>query len=143
MITTATARDLGDVVALLSAQFAEHDIAVAQLVAAARGLLDVPSRGAIFLATVDDARVGIAVLPFTWTLEHGGPVAWLDELYVTPPMRGRGIGGALLEHALAHARASGFLAVDLEIDADHTRAARLYARAGFTQLARTRWALTL
>jgi ribosomal protein S18 acetylase RimI-like enzyme len=75
-----------------------------------------------------------------WTLERGGRTAWLDELYVIPERRGRGIGTALLRAAIDSAQAAGALAVDLEIDADHQRAAALYRRAGFTPLPRTRWA---
>jgi ribosomal protein S18 acetylase RimI-like enzyme len=143
VIRTASPHDLADVVALLGAQFGEHDIDVDDLSAAALGLLEEPSRGAIFLAEVGGARVGIAVLAHTWTLEHGGPVTWLDELYVVPSLRGAGIGSALLEHAIAAARAAGMRAVDLEVDAAHARAESLYARQGFERLPRARFALTL
>ena len=142
-LTMATADDLADVVALLSAQFDEHGIDAGDVARGARGLIESPERGAIFLATVDGTRVGIAAMPFTWTLEHGGLVAWLDELYVLPSMRDRGIGRALLDHVLAAARAAGCLAIDLEVDTSHARVERLYERRGFTRLPRTRFALRL
>jgi GNAT superfamily N-acetyltransferase len=138
-IETARAADLDDVVALLGAQFREHDIDAGDIGSAALGLIEDASRGAVFLATVDTARVGIAAMPFTWTLEHGGKVAWLDELYVVPAHRGAGLGTLLLDHALAFARAAGCLAVD----ADHERVGALYLRKGFQRLPRTRWALKL
>src|SRR5579872_5729184 len=47
--------------------------------------------------------VGLAYLAYTWTLEHGGQSAWLDELYVVPGERSRGVGTALLRAALDHA----------------------------------------
>ena len=142
-IATAGAADLRDVVALLGAQFAEHDIDVSDLERAALGLLEHPSRGAILLASIGGARVGIAVLAFTWTLEHGGHVAWLDELYVVPAQREHGVGRALLAHAITHARASGCVAIDLEVDAEHARVESLYERHGFERLHRSRWALRL
>jgi GNAT superfamily N-acetyltransferase len=142
-ITTATRADLADCVALLSAQFDEHRIDVADLNRAALGLIDEPSRGAIFLASTRDTRVGIAALSHTWALGHGGTIAWLDELYVIPSMRQNGIGTALLSHALLQARATGCLAVDLEVDSDHARVEGLYERHGFTRLRRSRWALRL
>jgi GNAT superfamily N-acetyltransferase len=74
-------------------------------------------------------------------LEHGGKSAWLDELYVLPEKRGRGIGTALVEEVIARCRASGCAAIDLEVDQEHQDAERLYSRHGFKQLPRARWAL--
>lgn len=87
--------------------------------------------------------MGVAILATTWTVEHGGLVAWLDELYVVPERRGLGIGQSLLSHAVAEAKALGCLAVELEVDEAHARAENLYARNGFGRLPRRRWALPL
>jgi ribosomal protein S18 acetylase RimI-like enzyme len=45
----------------------------------------------------------------------------------------------LVAGVLERARARGMVAVDLEIDADHRRAASLYERSGFHRLERSRW----
>ena len=139
-IEAASAGTLDAVLALLGAQYAEHaiDLPEGALRDATRVLVGEPHRGAIFLAC-DPAPVGVAVLALTWTLEHGGLVAWLDELYVVPAHRGRGVGEALLQRALEHARGAGCRAVELEVDAGHARAEHLYVRAGFAPLPRTRW----
>jgi GNAT superfamily N-acetyltransferase len=91
----------------------------------------------------DPDPIGIAVLAYTWTLEHGGRVAWLDELFVDAAHRGRGVGLAMLRRALEVAAAAGCRAVDLEVDADHERAEHLYEREGFRLLSRHRWAKSL
>jgi GNAT superfamily N-acetyltransferase len=83
-----------------------------------------------------DAGADVA---FTWTLEHCGKSAWLDELYVVPEYRGKGIGAALLRAALEAAQRSGCAAVDLEVDEAHARAENLYVQAGFRPLGRSRW----
>jgi len=83
-----------------------------------------------------DAGADVA---FTWTLEHGGKSAWLDELYVVPEYRGKGIGAALLRAALEAAQRSGCAAVDLEVDEARARAENLYVQAGFRPLGRSRW----
>ena len=127
--------------ALLVAQLREHEIATpaAAIAAALDGLLAHPERGAVLVATLDGRVVGIAALSATWTIEHGGPAMWLEELYVEPSSRGRGIGRALLSAAADTARARGARTLDLEVEASHTRAANLYAREGFRRLERTRW----
>lgn len=129
------------VVELLAAQMKEHQIPLerSMIEQAVDGLVARPELGGILVADEEDEVVGVAYVSFTWTLEHGGRVCWLEELYVAPLFRGRGLGTRLLEGALAHARAEGALAMDLEVEAGHERAARLYSRQGFRSLARTRW----
>jgi GNAT superfamily N-acetyltransferase len=136
--------DSSSVVALLAEQFREHgiDLGPEALSAAVLGLVSDATRGAILLA-YDPEPLGVAVLAFTWTLEHGGLVAWLDELFVVAEQRGRGIGRALLRRALEVAKDRGCRAIDLEVDADHARAQHLYEREGFASLARRRWARRL
>jgi GNAT superfamily N-acetyltransferase len=126
---------------LLAAQFEEHAIRVddATLRQGIRGPLADPRLGALLLARAGGRAVGLAYLAYTWTLEHGGKAAWLEELYVVPDRRSRGVGTALLRAALDQARAAGCKAVDLEVEADHARAAHLYAREGFVAHSRARW----
>jgi GNAT superfamily N-acetyltransferase len=144
-ITAAGRRDRAEVIALLAAQLAEHAIELApdRLASAVDGVLADPARGVLFVARAEGTAVGVAYLSFTWTLEHGGPVGWLEELYVVPSQRGRGIGTALLDVVGRRARAAGCGAVELEVDAGHARAARLYTRHGFRELPRTRFSLRL
>jgi len=139
-VEAASEQTLDAVLALLGAQYAEHDIDLpeATLREATRVLLGDPRRGAIVLAC-DPGPIGVAVVAFTWTLEHGGLVAWLDELYVVPAHRGRGAGEQLLQRALGVAGEAGCRAVELEVDAGHARAEHLYERAGFAPLPRRRW----
>jgi GNAT superfamily N-acetyltransferase len=130
---------------LLEVQFQEHtiDVGGARLERALRGLVEVPGRGAVVLARAGSETVGVAVLAYTWTLEHGGKCTWLDELYVVPEHRGRGVGRALLRRATEIARAEGCAAIDLEVDAEHARAETLYLREGFYTLPRRRFARVL
>jgi len=139
-IEAASEQTLDAVLALLGAQFAEHAVELpgSTLREAVRVMLGDPRRGAIFLA-YDPEPIGVAVVAFTWTLEHGGLVGWLDELFVVPAQRGRGLGKRLLEHVLWFARQAGCHAVELEVESGHARAEHLYARAGFTSRARRRW----
>jgi len=143
-IETATVEAFDAAVRLLCLQFDEHAIELTdnELAACLGALLADPSRGAVLLA-YDPEPVGIAVLAYTWTLEHGGRVAWLDELFVVPEHRDRGVGLTMLRRALAVAKDAGCRAVDLEVDASHERSEHLYEREGFRRLSRGRWAKKL
>jgi GNAT superfamily N-acetyltransferase len=144
-LARATRADRAALLELLAAQLGEHDIALGdeRLGRAIDGLLEDPDRGALLVAKRGGETVGVACLSWIWTLEHGGESAWLDELYVRPALRERGTGTALLHAAIAAARARGCLAVDLEVEAEHARAANLYAREGFRPHTRARWVLPL
>jgi GNAT superfamily N-acetyltransferase len=144
-IRPATASDRDAVVRLLTAQLAEHDIPIEGdvLAGAVDGLLARAERGAILVALRDGAAIGVAVMSQTWTVEHGGVAMWLDELYVEPGQRSGGIGARMLDAVVAEAQRRGARAVDLEVTADHARAANLYQRRGFEKHDRVRWVLRL
>src|SRR6185369_14509202 len=104
-VLRATHSEHHDTCDLLRAQFREHGIALddSLISAGIDGHLSDPNRGVILLARESGAFVGLAILAFTWTVEHGGRVAWLEELYVVPSRRGAGVGKLLLDRALATA----------------------------------------
>lgn len=140
-IETARNSDLTPILQLLRTQLEEHDIVLTAtaLERATRGLIENHAYGRILCARLEGALVGVAVISFLWTLEHGGPAAWLDEVYVDPARRGEGIGRQLVEAAMQVARDSGCIALDLEVDAGHEAAERLYERIGFRRHQRVRW----
>jgi len=140
-IQAARSGDLQAVLGLMQGQFQEHEIDVPaeQLRSAVAAMLENPELGFFLMARQNGQVVGLACVSFCWTLEYGGKSAWLDELYILPPYRGAGLGGALLQAALSRARELGCAAVDLEVDIEHRRAENLYRRAGFEPLPRVRW----
>jgi GNAT superfamily N-acetyltransferase len=141
-VIRAESGDRAVLVELLGAQLREHDIPLdaAALERAVDGVLADPRWGRFFLArTQAGAALGVAYLSLVWSLEHGGRSAWLEELYVRPQARGAGIGTTMLRAVIAAAEQEGCAAVDLEVEASHARAARLYAREGFTAHRRARW----
>lgn len=145
-IREATSSDRDAVVALLRAQLEEHSIelAPAAIDFAVRGLERNRELGRVLVAADAGGRiVGVAVLSFLWTLEHGGASAWLDELYVAPAARGTGLGRALTEAAIAAADAAQCIALDLEVEPGHEVAERLYERLGFRRHRRTHLVLPL
>jgi GNAT superfamily N-acetyltransferase len=76
--------------------------------------------------------VGYAFLISFWSNELGGEVCIIDELYVAPPARGRGLGGSIFDK-LIHGDLwkPKPMALILETTPDNLNARRLYERNGF------------
>jgi GNAT superfamily N-acetyltransferase len=83
------------------------------------------------VALLDGAPAGICTLELRASLRDAGAQAWLPELVVTEPARGRGIGAALLHRALAEAADAGARAVVAECGQRRTTARHLLDAAGF------------
>ncbi len=62
----------------------------------------------------------------------GRPDAHVEELYVVPDLRGRGIGRALLDATIGAAREAGATHVELTTGEDDVEARSLYESSGFT-----------
>ncbi|HEX4385552.1 MAG TPA: GNAT family N-acetyltransferase [Myxococcales bacterium] len=124
---------------LLEAQYREHDIDLSgpRLLKAMRTLVD--GNGVLLLA----GSAGVAELSWQFSLERAGRVAWMEELYVAPDHRGKGLGSRLIERAVQEARKAGCVTVELEVVRGHERAAKLYLREGFALLPRRRYSRRL
>lgn len=106
-------------------------------------LLADPSLGEAWLAEQDGRAVAYAVLTLGWSLELGGRDAFMDELYVAPGARGRGLGRAGLAAVEAGARALGVRALHLEVEDGKPAAHALYRRSGFAPRGRALLSKTL
>ncbi|MGH8012031.1 MAG: GNAT family N-acetyltransferase [Candidatus Binataceae bacterium] len=93
-----------------------------------------PYRGRVVVCDIDGCPVAYAFLISFWSNELGGEVCVIDELFVVPASRSRGLATALFarlanrEHALWPARA---VALALEVTPHNARARALYERLGF------------
>jgi GNAT superfamily N-acetyltransferase len=140
-VEPATPHDREALHALFRAQYDEHGIEItdARVASGVDGVLSDARRGFVLVARDAGKVIGFAGMTFLWSFEHGGPAAWLEELYVVPERRAHGIGGALIEEAIHVARTRGCLAVDLEVAASHARAESLYLRHDFVRHSRARF----
>jgi ribosomal protein S18 acetylase RimI-like enzyme len=84
----------------------------------------------VLLAGGDEPQ-GLAVLRFRPSLWTAGLECYLAELYVVPDRRGQGLGRALMEAAIAHARGRGADYMELNTSEDDVAARRLYESLGF------------
>ena len=94
-------------------------------------LLDGIPYGCAYLIGPPRAPIGYIVITFSWSVQFGGLDGIVDELYMRPGVRGRGIASEAL-NALPRALAgAGLRAVHLEVDKNNAAALKLYRRAGF------------
>jgi len=92
-----------------------------------------PTRGRAIVLAEDGTVVGYALLVSFWSNEYGGEICAIDELYVAPAHRNRGLGTSLFD-AAANDRAlwpRAPVALELEVSPDNARARALYERLGF------------
>mgnify|MGYP000385494704 CR=1 FL=1 len=87
--------------------------------------------GAVYLIGPTRAPIGYIVVTFSWSVEYGGMDAFVDELFVRPPVRKRGIATEVLITLPKTLAEAGIIALHLEVDREDEAAQRLYARARF------------
>jgi GNAT superfamily N-acetyltransferase len=141
IVSAATEVDRPAIVALLSAQLAEHRVVpdLKRLSRVVSRILRQKRNGFFLVGRLGKEIVGVAYAALILSIEHSGPVGWLEELYVSPEHRKKGIGRALLDGVIGESRVRGLVAIDLEVDVEHKRVESLYARSGFQRLPRSRW----
>jgi GNAT superfamily N-acetyltransferase len=83
-----------------------------------------------WLIRLAERRVGYVVLSWSFSIEAGGREACVDELYLVPEVRSRGLGGRVLALVEAEARAVDVRRIFLEVER-HNRVIGLYRRAGY------------
>lgn len=87
--------------------------------------------GAAYLIGPARAPIGYVIITFGWSIEFGGMDGFIDEIYVRPGVRGRGIASEVLLALPRTLAAAGMKAIHLEVDKTNDRSQRLYARSGF------------
>ena len=126
------ADDAADVARLLhafQAEFDEFTPGEEVLAVRARELIESEE---IFVVLGGEGPDGFALVTIRNQILTGEPDAYLQELYVAPAHRGRGLGRAILDGAMDLARKQGATHFDLTTSEGDTEALGLYASSGFT-----------
>lgn len=95
------------------------------------GLLRDPAMGRVWLIRFGQEDVGYVVLTIGYSLEFLGRDAFVDELYVLPRYRGKGLGKQAMALLDDECRALGVHALHLEVASSNKAAQGLYRRFGF------------
>jgi GNAT superfamily N-acetyltransferase len=87
-----------------------------------------PRLGSGWIARVKGQAIGYLLAVYVFSLEHLGLTAEIDEFFVLPSARGKGIGDGLLRLAEAEFRRRGCTNVSLQLGKGND-AARVFYRA--------------
>jgi diamine N-acetyltransferase len=94
-------------------------------------LLEEPQRGRVWLIRLPDRVVGYVAVCFGFSLELGGRDAYIDQMYVVPEARGRGIARHALQQLNSPLAELGIRALHLEVDQHNHAAQKLYSSLGY------------
>ncbi|MGV6803816.1 MAG: N-acetyltransferase family protein [Ruegeria sp.] len=94
-------------------------------------LLEGIPHGCVYLIGPSRAPLGYIILTFGWSVEFGGLDGFVDEIYIRPAVRGRGIATEVLLDLPKALAGAGLTALHLEVDRSNDAAHKLYLRTGF------------
>jgi GNAT superfamily N-acetyltransferase len=100
-----------------------------------RGLLAQPDRGACWVAEADDQLCGYLLAVYMFSLEHGGLMAEIDEVFVSAQRRSTGVGALLIAQAERELAMRGIVRLQLQLGIGNDRARLFYERLGFRRRA--------
>ena len=83
-----------------------------------------------YMLEQDGQTAGYALTAKTYSQEAGGIVIWIDEIYISPEYRGKGLG----KEFFVFAETLGAARLRLEAEPDNERAIVLYRSLGYKEL---------
>jgi GNAT superfamily N-acetyltransferase len=137
-IRLATTADIAAVASLVQDYWVFESIAGfdrPRLESLLRGLIADPQRGACWVAGADGRLGGYLLAVFMFSLEHGGLMAEIDEVFVSPELRSAGVGSRLVSCAERDLAGRGMVRLQLQLGVGNARARLFYERHGFRRRA--------
>ena len=102
-----------------------------RLLALSKALIDDPTEGSQLLARgADGTPFGFATVYWTWQTLDAARIGVLNDLFVVPGARGRGVGRRLIERSLGLCRKRGAAKLAWDTAPDNEVAQRLYEGLG-------------
>lgn len=94
-------------------------------------LIATPHLGAAWVAEAEGRLSGYLIAVTVLSLEHGGLMAEIDELFVLPEARSHGVGARLLAAAEAALAARGCVRLQLQLATGNAGARTFYEHRGY------------
>jgi GNAT superfamily N-acetyltransferase len=96
-----------------------------------RQLLGTPILGAAWVAEAQAQLLGYVIVVQVLSVEHQGLMGEIDEFFVLPEARARGVGTALLAALETALAGSGCVRLQLQLGVANARARAFYQRQGY------------
>ena len=129
----ASKNHLADIVSLVKAyhEFEKIILSDQEREQAIAKLLADQTLGGIWLIYAESKRVGYIVLCTGYSIEFAGLDAFIDEFYILPQSRNKGIGTRVLDLIKGEAKKLNIRALHLEVARTNQHAQNLYSKANF------------
>jgi ribosomal protein S18 acetylase RimI-like enzyme len=85
-----------------------------------------------YVVESDGQILGYSMIAKSFSTEFGKPCIWIEDIYLKPESRGKGIGGEILQYIQAQYPGAVFR---LEAEPENEIAVGLYRKMGFEELA--------
>lgn len=133
LIRLATLTDVDTLVRLMRQFYAEADFALSEHSATRtfEALLDDSRLGQVWMIEHDGHPAGFVVLTVGFSMEYGGLRGFVDDFYVSPQYRNRGLGHAALEEVKRACVRRGVRALMVETGPNNDAALSAYRSVGF------------
>jgi GNAT superfamily N-acetyltransferase len=89
------------------------------------------SLGKGWVVYADGVAAGYVILTFVFSFEYAGRIAFLDELFISETMRGKGLAKEALDFIKAQTEILSVKIIYLEIEPHNENARKLYLSKGF------------
>ena len=99
-------------------------------------LLNNSNLGKIFLIRSGNETVGYIIITYGFSIEYGGGLALIDELYIKKEFRNKGIGTETLKFVEENCKVSGMETIHLQVKNFNSSAKKLYATLGYEEIDR-------
>jgi GNAT superfamily N-acetyltransferase len=96
-------------------------------------IADPMHEGTQFLASAEGGDVGFATLFWSWETTISSRVGVMNDLFVAPALRGRGVSSALIDACLQRCRDHGAARMIWQTAPDNLRAQAVYDHVGATR----------
>lgn len=87
--------------------------------------------GCLWVIQFNAEIAGYMFLGFGFSFEFKGRDAFVDELFIRPEFRGKGIGNQAIDFVISEAKRLGIKVLHLEAEKHNEQALRLYRNKGF------------
>ncbi len=103
-------------------------------------ILRFPERTKGWLVWQNELPVGYFLASIMWSPEFGGLIAWLEEFYLRPEVRGKGLGRSVFETIMRKLQDEDkVIGFRLEVAPANESVSQLYQKLGFTKVPYHQW----